>query len=79
MKIEATITEDKKHVKLDTGEVYSISKYHRNYELSEGLRVSVTIDNEYPESCDTNPFCEGDETCIECLYRNEVANLIIKK
>jgi guanylate kinase len=73
MKTEGIITESKKYVKLDNGETYPISKYQKNHELSEGQKVVVKIDTEYPESCDS--FCEGDETCIICLCNNKVAVL----
>jgi len=73
MKTEGIITESKKYVKLDNGETYPISKYQKNHKLSEGQKVVVKIDTEYPESCDS--FCDGDETCIICLYNNKVAVL----
>ena len=75
MKTEGIITESRKYVKLDNGETYPISKYQKNHELSEGQKFVVKIDTEYPESCDNNPFCEGDETCIICLCNNKVAVL----
>lgn len=77
MKTEGIITESKKYVKLDNGETYPISKHQKNIELSEGQKVVVNIDTEYPESCDNNPFCDGDETCIICLVNNKVAILDI--
>ncbi len=64
-------------VRFDDGQLLKISKYQKDLNLTEGQEVSVKIDNEYPESCDNNPFCEGDETCIECLIKNKIA--VIKK
>lgn len=29
--------------------------------------VEVFLTHEYPESCQEDPFCMGDETCILCL------------
>ena len=75
MKQEGIITQSKKGVQLENGEVFSISKYQKNHGLSEGQKVVVKIDTEYPESCDS--FCEGDETCIICLCNNKVAVLEI--
>jgi hypothetical protein len=77
MKQEGIITQSKKCVQLENGEVFSISKYQKNHGLSEGQKVVVKIDTEYPESCDSNPFCEGDESCIICLCNNKVAVLQI--
>lgn len=74
--MEATITKNGKYVELD-GKTYPISKYQKNHGLTDGCKVNVNIDTEYPESCDNDPFCEGDETCIICLCNNKVA--IIKK
>jgi len=75
MKAEAVISKNRKYVELDSGETFPISKYQKSHGLEDGQRVTVKIDNEYPESCDDNPFCEGDETCIICLYKNNVAVL----
>jgi hypothetical protein len=73
--MEGTIVKNGKYVKLSSGETYPISKYQKNHGLSEGQNVVLKIDTEYPESCDSNPFCEGDETCIICLCNNKVGIL----
>jgi hypothetical protein len=77
MKQEGIITKSREYIQLENGEVFSISKYQKNHGLSEGQKVVVKIDTEYPESCDNSPFCEGDESCIICLYNNKVAVLEI--
>ena len=77
MKQEGIITKSRKCVQLENGEVFSISKYQKNHKLNEGDKVVVKIDTEYPESCDNNPFCEGDESCIICLCNNKVVVLEI--
>jgi hypothetical protein len=59
----------------DDDKIYPISKHHKNHGLTDGELFLAKIDNEYPESCDNNPFCEGDETCIICLHSNKVAIL----
>lgn len=76
MILHGIITKDREHVKLENGEIFSISKYQKNLGLCDGDNVIINkIDVEYPESCDNNPFCHGDETCIICLYNNKVAIL----
>ena len=75
MKQEGVITKSRECVQLENGEVFSISKYQKNHGFSEGQKVVVNIDTEYPESCDNNPFCMGDESCIICLNNNKVAVL----
>lgn len=75
MRAEGVITENGKCVKLSNGQVFPISKYQKNHGLIDGREVVVGIQTEYPESCDKNPFCEGDETCIICLCNNNVAVL----
>jgi len=55
------------------GKSYAISKTQKNHILQEGEKVDVTIDTEYPEACDS--FCDGDETCMICLYNNNVVFL----
>lgn len=73
MKEKATIIKGGKYVQLENGDNLPLSKHNKNLGLIEGQEVFVSIDNEYPESCDNNPFCEGDETCIICLCNNKVA------
>jgi hypothetical protein len=51
------------------GVLYPISKDQKNLNLVDGSELSVITTTEYPESCDTNPFCEGDETCVICLIQ----------
>jgi hypothetical protein len=65
------------HVRFADGELLKISKYQRDLTFTEGEEVKVKIDTEYPESCDNDPFCMGDETCIQCLLTNKIA--VIKK
>jgi len=64
-------------VRFSDGQLLEVSKYQKDLVLTEGQEVTVKVDNEYPESCDNNPFCMGDETCIECLLKNKIA--VIKK
>jgi hypothetical protein len=64
-------------VRFADGQLLKISKYQKDLTLTEGQEVKVVIDTEYPESCDNNPFCIGDESCIECLLKNKIA--VIKK
>jgi hypothetical protein len=64
-------------VRFADGELLKISKYQKDLILTEGQEVKVIKDTEYPESCDDDPFCMGDETCIECLLKNKIA--VIKK
>lgn len=54
-------------------DIYSFSKNTDLTNLNVGDEIEIQIDCEYPASCDNNPFCEGDETCIICYYRNPVA------
>ena len=35
----------------------------------EGKEVEFEIVEEIPESCHNNPFCEGNETCIQCYIK----------
>lgn len=55
------------------GVKYPISKFQKYNKFSDGQEVDVIIETEYPESCDGNLFCMGDETCIVCLLSNKVA------
>lgn len=77
VKAEGVIAEDGKCVELSNSQTFPISKYQKNHGLLDGRMVVVKIDTEYPESCDSNPFCEGDETCVVCLLNNKVAVLIL--
>lgn len=77
MKQEATIINNNK-IKLENGEIYPISKNQKNHGYPVGQRVLINIDTEYPEACDNDPFCMGDETCIVCLCNNKVAKLFTK-
>ena len=49
MKQEGIITKSREYIQLENGEVFSISKYQKNHGLSEGQKVVVKIDTEYPE------------------------------
>ena len=73
--MEGIITKNGKYVEVsnETTKPYPISKKQKNHGLSDGSKVTIEIDTEYPESCDNDPFCEGDETCMICLYNNKVA------
>lgn len=75
MENKGVVTSGGKYVQLDNGEVFPISRYQKNHGLNDGQETIVKIGTEYPESCDNNPFCEGDETCIVCLCNNKVAIL----
>ena len=55
------------------GVEYPISKFQKYSKYSDGQEVNVVIDTEYPESCDGDPFCMGDESCVVCLINNKVA------
>ena len=37
--------------------------------LFDGKEVEFVLISEYPESCHDDPFCMGDETCIQCLQQ----------
>jgi hypothetical protein len=63
-------------IEFRNGEIYPISKHNKNHGLDESQEVEANIDTEYPEQCDNNPFCEGDETCVICLNSNKVANIV---
>lgn len=34
-----------------------------------GQEIEFQIIEEIPESCHNNPFCNGDETCIQCYIK----------
>lgn len=55
------------------GVEYPISKFQKYGNFSDNQEVDVIIDTEYPESCDGDSFCMGDETCVVCLLNNKVA------
>lgn len=37
--------------------------------LFDGKEVTFHVNHEYPESCQQDPFCMGDETCIQCMIQ----------
>jgi hypothetical protein len=59
-------------VVLVNGEEISFSKTVDKNRYEVGSELDVRLDFEYPSSCDNNPFCDGDETCVVCLYNNKV-------
>jgi hypothetical protein len=70
--IKGIISNDRNHVIVDDKKI-SITKTQKNHNYEVGTEVGIEIGTEYPEDCDNNPFCEGDETCSICLINNKIA------
>lgn len=70
--MKGTVLKDDKVLVDDVS--YPLSKYQPTFvprSISDEVEVSLFF--EYPDHCDENPFCEGDETCQICFYNNKVA------
>ena len=46
-----------------------VEKYTKGVIHFSDELVDFYVSHEYPESCNDDPFCMGDETCIQCLQQ----------
>jgi hypothetical protein len=69
------IVKENRWIEVD-GKEYRISKNQNDIKPELGTSINVELINEYPEGCDNNPFCDGDETCMICYYNNTVAKVL---